>query len=395
MEDLMKGSPPSDDAQVTLKNWRTPPFNKWAFSNVRNVIPTERIVAGETIHEFEENQLDLSDLRIAYGNKDSKGIDQFLKTTHTDAFLILQHGKLVYSWFGGYGSPVSPHIIFSISKSITALTALSLANEGVLDTEQQVSHYLPEISKGAYCDATVRNLLDMNVSSTFVEDYLDKTGIFNAYRNATGWNECHSENREGLWSFLPKIPKNSTDHGKRFHYCSPHTDMLGWVIERTAGQQYAEVIRERILSPCGTQHEAYVCLDYFGAPRAAGGINICAADLAKVGELVRCDGYFNQSQILPESLVRDIKTFDNQVSWKGHMPKQEKLFPSGRYRSNWYQTWLPDEEVCGIGIHGQWLWVNPAKSVTLVKLSSYPLPMDMELDIEVVKGFRQITEFLS
>ena len=39
-QEMMQGFPPAEGGQVTLANWRLPPFNRWAFQNVRQVVPT-------------------------------------------------------------------------------------------------------------------------------------------------------------------------------------------------------------------------------------------------------------------------------------------------------------------------------------------------------------------
>ena len=44
---LMTGAPPFPvERQVTLANWQDPPFNRWAFQHVRELIPTARISRG-------------------------------------------------------------------------------------------------------------------------------------------------------------------------------------------------------------------------------------------------------------------------------------------------------------------------------------------------------------
>src|SRR6185437_9123558 len=44
---LMTGPPPfPPEARVTLANWQDPPFNRWAFQHVRELIPTARISRG-------------------------------------------------------------------------------------------------------------------------------------------------------------------------------------------------------------------------------------------------------------------------------------------------------------------------------------------------------------
>ena len=44
---LMQGTPPVGDALVTLANWQDPPFNRWGFQHVRDLIPTARIARGD------------------------------------------------------------------------------------------------------------------------------------------------------------------------------------------------------------------------------------------------------------------------------------------------------------------------------------------------------------
>ena len=45
-EPLMSGFPPPAESQVTLANWQDPPYNRWSFQHLREVIPTQRISRG-------------------------------------------------------------------------------------------------------------------------------------------------------------------------------------------------------------------------------------------------------------------------------------------------------------------------------------------------------------
>ena len=42
----MQGFPPPKDAQVTLANWQAPPYSRWSFSHMRELVPTQRISRG-------------------------------------------------------------------------------------------------------------------------------------------------------------------------------------------------------------------------------------------------------------------------------------------------------------------------------------------------------------
>ena len=45
---FMSGRPPFGDGLVTLANWQDPPYNRWSFQHVRELIPTARIRRGTT-----------------------------------------------------------------------------------------------------------------------------------------------------------------------------------------------------------------------------------------------------------------------------------------------------------------------------------------------------------
>ena len=392
MQNIMKGSPPTDINQVNLSNWRTIPYNKWAFSNVRNIIPTANIPKSNKAFSLPENTQNLSDLKTQY-NKKSMSLNDFLLETNTDSFSVLHKGDLIYNFFSEYANINKPHIIFSISKSMTALLAGCLVKEKLLQINKNVSDYVPEVKNSAYSNATVRNLLDMNVASGFVEDYLDKTGLFNDYRIATGWNTSNDLIKQGLWSFLPKIPQSSNNHGEKFHYCSPHTDMLGWVIERATGEKFSDLFSSLILNPCGAENDAYITVDFFGAPRTAGGINICINDLIKIAEMFRCKGSLENKQIVSEEWINDIISFDNKKAWI----KQDdaRLFLDGNYRSFWYQTGFSENEICAIGIHGQWIWINPIREIVIIKYSSGELPLNTKIDNQLLNTFIEISREVS
>jgi CubicO group peptidase (beta-lactamase class C family) len=285
---LMQGAPPSPDRQVTVADWRAPGVCRWSFSHVRQLLPTAPMPPAAAPVSVPEARQDLSNLKV-----DDKGtsLDDFLQTNATDALVVLHRGRLVHEWYGGWGAPDRQHIIFSISKSLTALLVGSLVGEGVLDPDQHVTHYLPETKGSAYDGATLRHVLDMTVASAFSEEYLDEDGIFMAYRRAAAWNPPEEGgSSEGLRRFLARLPASDGAHGGRFHYCSPHSDLLGWIVERVAGGSFAAVMSQRLMQPTGLAAEAYITLDTFGAPRVAGGICVTAIDLARLGEMVRCGG---------------------------------------------------------------------------------------------------------
>ncbi|WP_019171417.1 serine hydrolase domain-containing protein [Pseudaminobacter salicylatoxidans] len=380
-------------SDVTLENWRTAPYNRWAFQNVGELVPSAEIAAPAEIPE--EPAGDLSDLlaeTVDVGNG-SETVAAFLQRSDADTFLAMKGGKVVGEYNAPHMTPGGRHIIFSISKSLTAILAGSLQADGLLDPAAPVTQYIPEAAGSAFADATVQHVLDMTTTIDFEELYLDPESAFARYRRATLWNpNTNGPDSEKLLAFIVSIAKGAGEHGEVFRYRSPNSDLLGAIVERAAGQRYTEAMAERLWKPLGARRGGRITVDGEGTARAAGGISVAARDLARVGEMMRCGGVFEGRRILPESWVRDTATGGDRKAWeKGDFAF---LMPNGSYRNKWYQTGFEGKPFCGIGIHGQWLYVDPANEVVLVRMSSQPLPVDDDMDKQNLAFFHTVAKRL-
>ena len=381
-----------EDTQPTLANWRLPPFNREAFSKVREIIPTASInrIKGTAV---ENNESVNKKLTVKIKENEETVLDEFLRKTTADAFHVSHEGKSIYTWHSDYCSSTTPHIIFSVSKSLTALLIGCVIDEGLLSEETLVSQIIPEAKGGAFEEASVRDLLDMSVSSNFIEDYEATSGIFLDYRQSTGWNPQDIDDTSHLKSFLLSLKKNTHKHGEKFEYHSTNTDMLGIIIEKCAGKKYAQYFFEKLMKPLGARDEAYVTLDSMGTSRAAGGICISANDIMSICEMVRCYGKNSQGeQVFPENWIKDIlhSDSDKKFSLDGHYD----IFPEGLYRSKWYRPYTSRNVLFGLGIHGQWIWIDFEKELSIVCLSSEPKPIIKNNIKQMSDVFNQITNQL-
>ena len=390
---IMKGSPPPIEYQVTLDNWRKYPFNSWSFVNVRNLIPTSPIYNNPDKKVILQKQLiDIDDLVIDHKNTSYK-LKEIFKICDTDAFLVMHKGKIKFEFYDKFTRFNTPHIIFSVSKSLTSLLTGILVEKKVININNYISHILPETKGTAYEDATVRNVLDMSIASGFIEDYTGQAEIFKKYRSSTGWDlpETNStQTVKGLHDFLCSMPKSNQKHGKKYHYCSPHSDLLGWIIERASGENYSKIMADLLFKKAGMNHEANVTVDKWGASRAAGGISVSPYDLLLLSELVRNHGSNKNGQVIPAAWIEDFVNNKNNNSYLN----QDNLerFPNGNYRSKWYQTGFKDNEYCAIGIHGQNIWINPQKEITIVRMSSASDPINIKTEELMFSVFDEISK---
>ena len=90
---LMHGFPPAPATQVTLANWRTAPFNVWAFQHVREIVPSADIANDpDQVWPFSSAPMDLDGIGIA----DGIGFPAFLEQTDTDGLVILHRGRMIF-----------------------------------------------------------------------------------------------------------------------------------------------------------------------------------------------------------------------------------------------------------------------------------------------------------
>jgi len=375
---MMSTFPANESEQVTLANWRTAPFNVWAFHHVREIIPSADIANDPgLVAELPVGKVDLAGISF----KDAAGahwsLSRFLEHTGTDGFAVAHKGRVINELYFHGMTPDTPHILMSVSKSMLGLLAGALSEQGALDLNRAVSDYVPEVARTAYAGATARHLLDMRVGIAFDEDYLTTTGPIIQYRKATNWNPlAPGESASDLRSFLPVLKDGDGPHNGRFHYVSPNTDLLGWVIERAAGRRYADLMSELIWRPMGASRSAYITVDRLGAPRCAGGMCTALMDLTRVGLMLARGGTSNGRSIIPTRWIDDILNAGDADAWSRGVfydfYKRERM----HYRTKWYV--VPGERplMFGMGIHGQNLFVDPKGDLVIAKFSSQAQPLD-------------------
>lgn len=381
-------------ATLNLANWRLPPNARWAFHHVREIVPSELIERGVEIADLSPEPAGLDGFAVSGPEGEQWSLTQWMDASQTDALLVAHRGKLVHEWYAHEDIETHPHIVFSVSKSITATLAGVLVGKGLLDPSRPVVDYLPELAESGYRDATLQQVLDMTVRIDFAEDYLATAGKFIEYRTATAWYPCEVDAIDrGLHEFLCSLQRAEGEHGEVWQYKSPNSDLLGWVLERAAGERLAQLMSRYLWQPMGAEKNAYITVDRKGAARTAGGICVVPRDLLRFGELVRNRGEARGRQVIPASWIADCSQGGSREAWQ--RGESAKDFPDGRYRNKWYQTGNEDQAMLAIGIHSQWIYVNPVTEVTIVKLSAQDLPLRLELDDVNISAFTNIGNLVS
>ena len=387
MSEVMQGFPPSEPNRVSLANWRKAPYCHWAFHHVREIIPSADISNDPTdVWELKPDTMDTSSL----------GLDNAMVSTDCDAIVVLHKDKLVHESYSNGMTSRDPHILMSVSKSMLGLVAGTLIERGELAESDLITKHLPEIENTAYAGATVRDLLDMRAGILFDEDYLATEGPIVDYRFAANWNPVPKDRvAADLRSFMSLLTETDGPHGGRFHYVSPNTDLLAWVFERASGMRYAELVSERLWKPLGAEAPGYITVDRIGGARAAGGKCLLARDLARVGMMMANGGQRDGKQVVPACWLEDIVQNGDPQAWKDGDFYNEMGQRDIHYRSKWYVNQEAEPLIFGVGIHGQFLFVDPAKKLSIAWFASQGSPLDSPLFEQVLATIEKIRVLVS
>ena len=387
MSEIMYGFPPAEPNQASLANWRKAPYCHWAFHHVREIIPSAEIPNDPTdVWELERGTIDTSSL----------GLDDAMVATDSDAVVVLHKDKLVHESYRNGMTSRDPHILMSVSKSMLGLVAGTLVERGELAEDDLITKHVPELENTAYVGATVRDLLDMRAGVFFDEDYLATEGPIIDYRFAANWNPVPKDYAPSdLRSFMSSLTEPDGRHGGRFQYVSPNTDLLAWVFERASGMRYAELVSERLWKPLGAEASGYITVDRIGGARAAGGKCLLARDLARVGMMMANGGQRNGKQVVPASWLEDLVKNGDPQAWKDGDVNPVWGQRDIHYRSKWYVKREAEPLIFGVGIHGQFLFVDPTKKLSIAWFGSQDSPLDSPPFEQVLATIEKIRVLVS
>lgn len=392
---LMRRFPSEAGEQVTIANMQEGPFNRWAFRNMRRLLPSAAVWRGDgEVAELPVSPVHLDDIEFESAGNGTVTVRDVLDRGYTDGFVVLHEGAIVAERYAAGVEPHEPHLLMSVTKSFTGSLAGVAAERGLLSPDDLVTDIVPEVAGSAYDGTCVRHVLDMTVSMDYDEDYDNPESDVALLDVAAGWRPSRAGAPDNLRDYIKTMRKAEGEHGVAFHYISTNTDLLGWMLERASGVDFATLLSREIWRPMGAEFDAYITLDRLGAPQTDGGLCVTTRDLARFGQLHLQQGVMNGRRIVPEEWIRDFRENGDPEAWdRGNFAE---FLPGFHYRSKWYTDRQDPHRPClGMGIHGQFLFVDPVAGVVIAKHSSHPTPVDGPYFDDTERAFKAIAHALA
>jgi CubicO group peptidase (beta-lactamase class C family) len=361
------------------------PFNEWTFTHMNWLMPTEAVRRGPAHRPLPADPQPL-DLTYRFDDRDLT-LNELHRRTFTTAFLVLHHGRIVHEYYpGAFAGPRTRMQLFSVSKSVTSmLIGIAVAEGAIGSVKDLLIDYRPDFVGTAYQETTLADLLDMTSGVGDLEAWdVPDSGIKRFEQAVMGGGDVVEVVRSALRTAAP---------GERFNYSTFDAQILGWVLEAATGRSLAAFASEHLWQPLGADRDAYYWLTR-GRPRtavAAGSFNATARDVARVGLLMAHDGVVGDRQVVPRDWVRRSRGSDRPQLAVG------ALGPSGYDHYGYANQWWTLGAACfdaftALGVHGQYLYVDPAADVVIVKCSAWPTQDDPRRDRETIAALHRIAD---
>ncbi|TIR16632.1 MAG: serine hydrolase [Mesorhizobium sp.] len=354
--------------------WDVSPYNRWTFQRVREWTPTATIWRGPgPILPLPQRLTDVDGIEFEANGRRST-IGEFLDRSYTDGFLVLHRGEIVAEKYMNGLQPHTPHLAMSVSKSFTGTLVGILVHKGLINPNNLVTQYLPELEATAYRGAKVQHVLDMTAGVKIQGPYNEPSTHAHMFQLATGWWPLEAAQYphcpKNTWEAILRLTEQEAPHGAQFDYRSPENNVLGFIMQRVTGKTIPELFSSELWAPMGAEEDAYITVDRGGFACTDGGLNATLRDYARFALLHLRGGKINGRQIIPGEWIQETRTASNHL-FQIYQGSTDYL-PKGAYHNTF---WIEDPErraIWCLGHGGQHLYIDPEGDFAAVKVSYWP-----------------------
>ena len=291
----------------------------------------------------------------------SLAFNEFLKQTDTNAFLVIRNGVMTYEWYKDGVTQSTQLPSYSVAKTMTSIMIGQLINQGKIKESDKFVDYFPNLKAGTSFDlVTIQQLLDMQAG----------VGVSDNYPSGpSGWGVAIAQMyaTTDLDWFLKNNRKMAFEPGSKSEYMSVDTQMLGMIIKKVTGKRVSDYFSKNVWQAVGAKYPATWNVDRIGGTeKTFCCFNASAIDYGRVGMLFLNGGYAGPTKVIDSNWLKRLTT------------------PVTTLDRNWgygAQVWHPYPNTSlALGLHGQFIFINPATRTVIVKLSDNPTDSDHESD---------------
>jgi CubicO group peptidase (beta-lactamase class C family) len=295
----------------------------------------------------------------------AKAWDSFLEANHTQSFIVIQDGTILYENYFNGTQRDSIVTSFSVAKSFgSALIGIAIQEGYIKSVDDPITTYLPELAErdARFNEITIRHLLLMASGLEYTEI---RPLIFNS--------------DDILTTYYPDQRKITLENthisdppGLYFRYNKYHPQLLGMILERTTGMTVTEYLQTRIWDPLGMEFDGSWSTDSKASDfeKMETGVNACAIDFAKFGVLYLNGGLWEGKQVIPATWVDESTRPLIPDNYSEYYNDFIQLLPGqGYYKYMWWGMTRAGGtyDFSAEGDKGQFIYISPQKNMVILR----------------------------
>lgn len=319
--------------------------------------PARPLSASAVPFRFAEDPLkDNRTLAVPFPPGLTSELGELLAASDTIALLVLKNDRLAIEYYGQGHTRAALSQSFSMAKSFTSLLIGAAVADGLIESiDQPVTDFVPELAGRGFSAVTLRHLLTMTSGSDYVEND-------NPFGEHVILNYTPNLEEEILEFRVSDAP------GTVWRYKSGDNALLGLALSQAlAPKTITEYTQERLWTPLGMEYGGMWSLDDEGGLEKTWCCLAAAArDYLKLGRLVLNEGNWEGRQVVPADWIR-------QSTREGAIPADAwdadyRRIGIWNYGLQWWLVSQQDGSALATGKDGQFLYVDPAADVVVLRL---------------------------
>ena len=255
-----------------------------------------------------------------------------------NSFMLIKDETVVAQGCRPPYNPDTKHIMYSVSKSVTAIALGYAVEEGKISLDDSISRFFPNYDRlGFNKGITVRHLVTMTAGK-----------MIGMAKNR------HGKDWIKIFFDAPFIAKP----GKMFMYVNDNFYILSAIISKVYGETLVDFLYPRLFEPLGIERPVWET-DKFGIASGGWGLYLKTEDFAKIMVCYSKKGVWEGRQVIPEGWIKASTTYQVPTVKRGHPDNKQG------YGYGFWLTSLPDT-YRAYGLFGQLGYVFGGKDTVLV-----------------------------
>ena len=332
------------------------------FRNIDRLFPTRAITPSATPRPLPAAARPLGPFRYADGDS-TYDLDRFLELNRVTGILVLDDGRVALERYRLGNTARTRWMSMSVAKSVTSTLIGAAVRDGRIGSiNDPVTRYVPSLAGSAYDGVSIRDVLMMSSGVRWSERYTDPTSDRRRLLEAQ-----IAQQPGGALAVMASLPRAAAP-GAVHTYSTGETQVAAEIVRGAVGEPLADYLSERIWGPAGMEAAANWWLDSPNGVEIGGsGISATLRDYARFGQFILEDGVIDGDSVLPSGWVHEATT-----------PKVLRGGEPIRYGYLWWTAVTDASRRDGAfnaeGIHGQFIYIDPAARVVIVLWSAQPEP---------------------